>query len=262
MSSNCEDWIKWSAMFWTIFCSVTCLQNCLASSHRWLKNSATNSFYCIFRCILLHRIQVLFLVYFYHFISIFKIHLKNLFWSGLKKIWGQGILTKTSQDILRTCPGHVLCPVLCPQIFLARPGHFQLRQRFKGSPANLTAFTKLKRCARWLEYRTNTWLDWTKSCPFDTACLHAKTGSSVQGSLIPLATSSHCLLWKEWNSNPNWVGGEQNCAKEMDAPEYENKGNTVGLLFSLLQPYFTSCCYIVLNLGFYVLKEMVELRKR
>ncbi len=191
-------------------------------------------------------------------------HLKITSWPGLKKFWDKDILIKMSQDILHFEDMSKTCPMSCPvsSNFLARPGHFQLRQRFKGSPANLTAFTKLKRCARWLEYRTNTWLDWTKSCPFDTACLHAKTGSSVQGILIPLATSSHCLLWKEWNSNPNWVGGEQNCAKEMDAPEYENKGNTVGLLFCLLQPYFTSCCYIVLNLGFYVLKEMVELRKR
>ncbi len=33
MSSNCEDIIKWPAMFWTFFCSVTCPQNGLASSH-------------------------------------------------------------------------------------------------------------------------------------------------------------------------------------------------------------------------------------
>ncbi len=88
---------------------------------QWIKNIVTNSFYCVSRRILLCRIQIWFLIYFYNF-SIFKIHFKNvLAWSG--KIWGQWQLIKMSQDIVRPCPGHVLCPVMCPQIFSgqARP---------------------------------------------------------------------------------------------------------------------------------------------
>ncbi len=49
---------------------------------------------------------------------------------------------------------------------------------------------------------------------------------------------------------------------EMEAPEFDNKGMTVGLLLCLLQPYFTSCQYVVLDSGFCVLKGIVELRKR
>ncbi len=46
-------------------------------------------------------------------------------WPGLawKKFGDKDILTKMSWDILSTCPEHVLCPLLCPQIFSgqARP---------------------------------------------------------------------------------------------------------------------------------------------
>ncbi len=38
-------------------------------------------------------------------------------WPGMKKFGDKDILTKMSWDILRPCPGHVLCPVLCPQFF-------------------------------------------------------------------------------------------------------------------------------------------------
>ncbi len=50
-----------------IFCSVACSQNGLASSHGWLKNNATNSFYFVFICISLRRIRILFIIYFYDF---------------------------------------------------------------------------------------------------------------------------------------------------------------------------------------------------
>ncbi len=101
------------------FCSVTCPWNGLVSSHRWIKNNVTHSFYCVSRRILLCRIWIWFLIYFYYF-PIFKMHIKNKSCPGLKKNGDKDILTKMSQDILRPWPGHVICPVLCPLIF--RPG--------------------------------------------------------------------------------------------------------------------------------------------
>ncbi len=91
------------------FCSVTCRQKGLMSSHGWLKNSATYSFYCVFRFILLCRIWILFLIYFYDFFC-FLIALRKIF-SGLahKKFGDKNILTKMYKDILRTCP--MSCPV-------------------------------------------------------------------------------------------------------------------------------------------------------
>ncbi len=49
--------------------------------------------------------------------------------------------------------------------------------------------------------------------------------------------------------------------KELPNPQYHEMGKTVGLLMRLLQPYFTSCRYVVLDSGFCVLKGIVELRK-
>ncbi len=50
--------------------------------------------------------------------------------------------------------------------------------------------------------------------------------------------------------------------KEMAAPLFAEKGKTVGLLLRLLEPYFTSGRYVVLDSGFCVLKGIVELKKK
>lgn len=50
--------------------------------------------------------------------------------------------------------------------------------------------------------------------------------------------------------------------KLVDVPLFNAKGKTVVLLLCLLEPYFTSGCYIVLDSGFCMLKGIVELKKR
>ncbi len=42
----------------------------------------------------------------------------------------------------------------------------------------------------------------------------------------------------------------KDCPKEMEAPKCNNKGKTVWLLLCLLQPYFMSCHFVVLDSGF------------
>ncbi len=53
----------------------------------------------------------------------------------------------------------------------------------------------------------------------------------------------------------------KNQPKKMAVPSFAAKGKTVGLLLCLLDPYFTSGHYIVLDLRFCVLKEIVELKR-
>ncbi len=47
----------------------------------------------------------------------------------------------------------------------------------------------------------------------------------------------------------------------MEPSEYNNKGETVGLLICLLQPYSTSCCHVVLDSNLCVLKGVAGLQK-
>ncbi len=54
----------------------------------------------------------------------------------------------------------------------------------------------------------------------------------------------------------------KDCQKELAAPSFAVKGKTFCLLLCLLEPYFTSGCYIVLDSGFCVLRGIVELKKR
>ncbi len=69
-----------------------------------------------------------------------------------------------------------------------------------------------------------------------------------------LATSIILFVVQKWKGKDH--------LKEMEAPKYDDKGKTVGLLLCLLQSYFTSCCTVVLDSGFCVLKGIVELRKQ
>lgn len=70
-----------------------------------------NLLYCNFTHISFCKIQIRFLIYllFFHF---FKYTQKCLL--GLK---GQVIIYPMSKNILKTCPGHILCPAMCPKLF-------------------------------------------------------------------------------------------------------------------------------------------------
>ena len=48
---------------------------------------------------------------------------------------------------------------------------------------------------------------------------------------------------------------------EMGKPQYEELGESVGLLLCLLASYFHTARYVVLDYGFCVLKVFIELRR-
>ncbi len=96
---------------------------------------------------------------------------------------------------------------------------------------------------------------WIRACPFGTACLQAQDvfcprkpnqfGNGYHTLCCAMSGMLTQIELAEGKGHPKEMGND--------------KDKTVGLLLCLLEPYFTSGCYVVHNLRFYVLKRIVEL---